>query len=60
MERHGSSDGTNFRARNDVTKTAIAITAAGVEQVLEMTRFVKPVCSGGAGSGITVTLFARR
>ena len=56
----GSNDGTNYRALNDITKTAIAITAAGVEQVLEITKYIRPVVTGGAGSGITVTLIARR
>ena len=56
----GSNDGTNYRSLSDAASTAIAITAAGIEQVLEIVRLVRPIVTGGAGSGLTVTLLAKR
>jgi hypothetical protein len=55
----GSNDGTNYYALRDPSSTAIAITAAGSKAVLENTRYVKPVLTGGAASTITVTLLCR-
>jgi hypothetical protein len=56
----GSNDGTNFRPLNDTTSTVLAFTAAAIEQVLEVTKLIRPIVTGGAGSGIAVTLIARR
>lgn len=47
---HGSNDGTNYAALSDPAGTTIAITAAGIVQVGQITQYIKPVTSGGGGS----------
>mgnify|MGYP001171422070 CR=1 FL=1 len=56
----GSNDGTNYAALTDGNGTAIALAAAGIEQIYEVTRMQRPAVTGGAGVAITATLFARR
>lgn len=54
----GSNDGATWFVLNDPLGAAITFTSAGLRQVLEITRYVRPVVTGGAGSGLTVTLVA--
>lgn len=57
----GSNDGTNYVTLKDVFGNAISLTAAGLRQVAEITRYVRPSASGGGGSqSVTVTMLARR
>lgn len=57
----GSNDGVNWFALRDPSSTTIALTAAGIKQVLEMTRFVRPHVTAGDGTtSLTAILFARR
>ena len=56
----GSNDGTNYVTLTDPQGNAISKTAAAIEQLEEITRYVKPVISGGSGSSITVTMLSRR
>ena len=55
----GSNDGTNFEPLRDPSGTTIAITAAGIKQVLENTLLVRPASTGGASSSLTVTVLMR-
>ena len=55
----GSNDGTNFASLHDPGGTAIAITSAGVKQILENTYQVKPGFSGGSSQSLTVTMILR-
>lgn len=55
----GSNDGTNYQPLTDPQGNAISKTAVAIEAISELTRFIRPVTSGGAGSAITVTLAMR-
>lgn len=55
----GSNDGTNFIGLTDPQGNAISKTAAAIEAVLELTRYVKPGISGGAGDSVNVTLLIK-
>ena len=52
----GSNDGTNYIGLRDPTSTTISFTAADIKAVLEHTRYVKPVITGGTASAITITM----
>lgn len=59
----GSNEATpsNWTTLNDPNGNAMSFTAEKVEQVLEMTRWIRPAVTGGDGTtSLTVTLFARR
>lgn len=49
----------NWATLNDAQGDPIAITAAKVEAVTEMVRWVRPIVNGGTGSSITVLLMMR-
>lgn len=57
----GSNDGANWVALNDqaVPGNPCSFTSAGLKGVLQMPKYIKPVVSGGAGTGLIVTLFNR-
>jgi hypothetical protein len=56
----GSNDGTNWVTLNNAQGTAATFTAAGLRQIVELPRFVRPLLSGGSGSDLAVALFMRR
>lgn len=57
----GSNDGSNWTALKDPSSTTIAITAAGIKQVLETTRYVRGRVTAGDGTtSLTVTIYGRR
>ena len=57
----GSNDGTNFLALNDPQGNAITKTAAAIEQVLELPRYVRPRVTAGDGTtSLTVTILMRK
>lgn len=61
VKLQGSNDGTNWYDLADAQGNAISKTAAGIEQVLEMTQFVRPYISAGDGTtSITATLVMRK
>lgn len=55
----GSNDGSNWRTLSDPQGNAISFTSAGLEAVLEHTRYIRPNTSGGTGTDVTVTVFAK-
>lgn len=55
----GSNDGTNYETLHDPTGTAISKTAAALVQVLELSRYIRPVTSGGTGTSVTVTMVTK-
>lgn len=56
----GSNDGTNFQILTDPQGNALTWTSANrLEQVSELTRYVRPITSGGAGTNLTVTLLLK-
>lgn len=61
VEIQGSNDGTNWYVLTDPQGNLIAKTDVSLEQVSEITRFIRPFIDGGDGTtDVTVTLFARR
>ena len=57
----GSNDGSNWVALTDPQGNAITKTAAAIEQVSEVTRYIRPSVTAGDGTtALTVTMLARR
>ena len=58
----GSNDGTNYVALTDPQGNALNVTTSGViEQVQEITRYIRPRVTGGDGTtNWTVTFFGKR
>jgi hypothetical protein len=57
----GSNDGTNYVTLTDPQGNAISKTSAGIEAILELTRYVRPRVSAGDGTtSLTATLLVRR
>ena len=50
----------NYRPLTDPQGNAISMTAKGIEQIEEIASWIRPTVTGGAGSGLAVTLVARR
>jgi hypothetical protein len=59
IELHGSVDGTNYAALNDLSGTAIGLTAAGIASIGDAVLYIKPVISGGTSSDVDVHVIAR-
>ncbi len=61
VKLQGSNDGTNWADLTDPQGNAISKTAAGLEAVTEVTRYVRPFVSAGDGTtSITASLVLRR
>ncbi len=56
----GSNDLTNFRTLNQPNDTAIDISAAAINQILEHVIQYKPKVTAGTGLSVTVTMFFRK
>jgi hypothetical protein len=57
----GSNDGTNYVTLNDPQGVALSLTAAGLKEIAQIVKFIRPRVSAGDGTtSITVTLLARR
>jgi hypothetical protein len=57
----GSNDGVSYFTLNDVAAAPLSKTAAGLFQLAEVSRYVRPRISAGDGTtSITVTLYGRR
>ena len=54
----GSNDGTNWITLNDeaVPASPCSFTSAGVKGVLQFTKYIKPVVTGGTATGLVVSL----
>lgn len=46
----GSNDGVNYYTLNDPSSAALSYTAAKIESVLEITRYIRPRVSAGDGA----------
>lgn len=57
---HGSEDGTNYYALNDLSNTAIAITSAGRAEFTTAARYIKPVPTGGSSQDLDVRVTLRK
>lgn len=57
----GSNDGLNFYTLTDPQGNDLIINEAKIEQISEITRYIRPNVSGGSGgTSITITLLMRR
>ncbi len=57
----GSNDGVNYHPLTDPQGNAISKTAAGIEAIMELTRYVRPRVSAGDGStSLVATLLVKR
>ena len=57
----GSNDGTNWAPLTDPQGNAITKTAASIEYVSELPRFIRPNVTAGDGTtNLTLTVFGRR
>lgn len=57
----GSNDGTVWSTLADPQGNALTVTAAKIEQVLELPRYVRPIVTAGDGTtNLVVTLVMRR
>jgi hypothetical protein len=57
----GSNDGTNYITLNDPQGVAISKAAAGIFEISQICKLIRPRISAGDGTtSITVTLLARR
>lgn len=57
----GSNNGSNWNTLKDSFGTAIQLTSAGVVQVMEVTRYIRPSITAGDGStNLTVSMYTRR
>ena len=53
----GSNDGSTYAALHDAQGNALDITAAGIKEVLEVPRYIRPLVTAGDGTtSLTVTL----
>lgn len=60
IQIQGSNDGTNWVVLTDPQGNAITKTAAGIEIVEEVTRYIRPAVTAGDGTtSLTVTLLLR-
>ena len=60
LTMQGSNDGTNWAPLTDPQGNAIAMTVAGIEQILEKTRYIRPLVSSvGATTDLDVHLYVR-
>ena len=61
LKIQGSNDGTNYVSLTDPQGNAIEKTAASIEQVSELTRYIRPnVTAGDATTNLSVTLILRK
>lgn len=57
----GSNDGTNYQSLTDPQGNAISKTAASIEMVTELTRYIRPNITAGDGTtNLEVTMVLRR
>ena len=54
----GSNDGNNWVTLTDPAGVALSFTAAGLKQILQITRYMRPNVSDGAGVAIICNLLA--
>lgn len=51
----GSNDGANWATLTDPQGNAISKTSASIEMITELTRYIRPVTSGGGG-GVSISV----
>ena len=56
----GSNDGTNYYAVHDPLGNALTFTSAGMKQILETPRYIKPYVTAGDGTTALVPIIRAR
>jgi hypothetical protein len=57
----GSNDGVNYYVLTDPQGNVLDVTTAKIEQIIEITRFIRPRITAGDGTtSLTVTMCVRR
>jgi len=56
----GSNDGVNWATLTNLQGDPIAFVAAGLQQISELTRYVRPSRAGGTGSNIDVYFIGKQ
>lgn len=57
----GSNDGTNYVVLTDPQGNALNLTAATIEAISELTRYIRPrVTAGDVNTSLTVTMLVKR
>jgi len=59
LKLQGSNDGTNWVDLNDVTGTAIGLTADGAAEFSTAMVYIRPLATGGSGDDIDVYIALR-
>ena len=54
-----SNDGTNWASATDGLGNAIALTADGMKQICEISRYIRAKVTAGSVTTVAVTIFAR-
>ena len=61
IQIEGSNDGTNYVVLTDPQGNNVSKTAAGIEAVVEVTRYIRPrVTAGDGATDLTASLLLRR
>lgn len=56
----GSNDGTNYQTLADPQGNALTWTSANrLEQILELTRYIRPITAGGTGTNVEVNILLK-
>lgn len=56
----GSNDGVNWFTLNDPQGNALTFTSARIEQILEVTRYIRPAVTGGTAVSINIIMVVVR
>lgn len=57
----GSNDGVNYYTLNDPSSSALSVTSAKIETILEITRYIRPrVSAGDVTTSLTCTMLVRK
>ena len=56
----GSNDGVNWNTLTDPQGNDINITVSKIEQIMEITRYIRPSVTAGSGVSLTASILVRR
>ena len=56
----GSNNGSEWNTLTDPQGNEIVLTSQKIEQIMEITRYIKPIVSGGSGTSINIITLVRR
>lgn len=56
----GSNNGSAWNTLTDPQGNEIVLTSQKIEQIMEITRYIRPIVSGGSGTSINIITLVRR